>query len=405
MSKSGLFAHFKSKEAAAAPDARAGRASGSPTSSIRPALAAPRGETRVRALFDRWLRLGDRGLQGGCIFVTASVEFDDQPGPMRDAVVRRPAGLAGVRRHRGRHAVTEGDFRADLDTEQFAFTLQGLMLGYHHAARLMRDPKAREHARRPSTSCSRPAPPSSPPSSPKGDHAPCHAQEKHDRSFQERRPARLLPLRRSARARPRPGGPPATCGSRLRRGWPTPGPSGGGRSRSRRRATRSAASSGATARRDRLPGARVGRSRRQFGAMVAPLVEAGHRVVMFDAPAHGDSDHGPAGPGRTNGVEFAKALDAVFCRFGPAEAVVAHSMGTISTYLACATVARRRAPGVHRAHGRVRVAVRPVPAGARLRSSGPGGVRPGGGRVRRCAGEQSSTPASRPGTSMRCPRW
>ena len=68
--------------------------------------------------------------------------------------------------------------------------------------------------------------------------------------------------------------------------------------------------------------------------MVAPLVEAGHRVVMFDAPAHGDSDHGPAGPGQTNGVEFAKALDAVFCRFGPAEAVVAHSMGTISTYLA-----------------------------------------------------------------------
>ncbi len=72
----------------------------------------------------------------------------------------------------------------------------------------------------------------------------------------------------------------------------------------------------------------------QFAAMVPPLLEAGHRVVMFDAPAHGDSDHGPAGPGRTNGVEFAKALDAVFCRFGPAEAVVAHSMGTISTYLA-----------------------------------------------------------------------
>ncbi|HEY0903359.1 MAG TPA: alpha/beta fold hydrolase [Marmoricola sp.] len=72
----------------------------------------------------------------------------------------------------------------------------------------------------------------------------------------------------------------------------------------------------------------------QFAAMVEPLVEAGHRVVMFDAPAHGESDHGPAGPRRTHGVEFAKALDAVFCRFGPAEAVVAHSMGTISTYLA-----------------------------------------------------------------------
>jgi len=72
----------------------------------------------------------------------------------------------------------------------------------------------------------------------------------------------------------------------------------------------------------------------QFGALVEPLLETGHRVVMFDAPAHGDSDHGPAGPRRTNGVEFAKALDAVFCEFGPAEAVIAHSMGTISTYLA-----------------------------------------------------------------------
>lgn len=72
----------------------------------------------------------------------------------------------------------------------------------------------------------------------------------------------------------------------------------------------------------------------QFGAMVEPLLESGHRVVMLDAPAHGGSDHGPAGPRRTNGLEFAKALDAVFCRFGPAEAVIAHSLGTIATYLA-----------------------------------------------------------------------
>jgi pimeloyl-ACP methyl ester carboxylesterase len=72
----------------------------------------------------------------------------------------------------------------------------------------------------------------------------------------------------------------------------------------------------------------------QFGAMVEPLLESGHRVVMLDAPAHGDSDHGPAGPRRSNGLEFAQALDAVFCRFGPAEAVIAHSLGTIATYLA-----------------------------------------------------------------------
>jgi pimeloyl-ACP methyl ester carboxylesterase len=71
----------------------------------------------------------------------------------------------------------------------------------------------------------------------------------------------------------------------------------------------------------------------QLTAFVEPLVEAGYRVVMFDAPAHGDSDPGPAGPGRSHGVEFGKALDAVFARYGPAEAVMAHSLGTISTYL------------------------------------------------------------------------
>ncbi len=71
----------------------------------------------------------------------------------------------------------------------------------------------------------------------------------------------------------------------------------------------------------------------QLASFVEPLVTDGFRVVMFDAPAHGDSEPGPAGPRRTHGVEFGKALDAVFARFGPAEAVVAHSLGAISTYL------------------------------------------------------------------------
>lgn len=72
----------------------------------------------------------------------------------------------------------------------------------------------------------------------------------------------------------------------------------------------------------------------QFSAFVEPLVQAGSRVVMFDMPAHGDSDPGPSGPGRSHGMEFARALGAVFDRYGPAAGVVAHSMGTIATYLA-----------------------------------------------------------------------
>jgi AcrR family transcriptional regulator len=146
LSKSGLFAHFRSKEALQLATLEWARERFTDVV-IRPTLAAPRGEARVRTLFDRWLEWETGALQGGCIFVTAATEFDDQPGAMRDAVLRSQqdwldfvATVAGT-------AVSEGDFRADLDTEQLAFTLQGLMLGYHHAARLMRDPKALQHTR------------------------------------------------------------------------------------------------------------------------------------------------------------------------------------------------------------------------------------------------------------------
>lgn len=71
----------------------------------------------------------------------------------------------------------------------------------------------------------------------------------------------------------------------------------------------------------------------QFADLVEPLVAAGHRVVLFDAPSHGDSDAGAGGPRLTHGVEMGRALDAVFAQFGAAEAVVAHSLGTLSTYL------------------------------------------------------------------------
>jgi AcrR family transcriptional regulator len=147
MSKSGLFAHFRSKETLQLETLEWARERFTDLV-IRPTLAAPRGEKRVRALFQHWLDWETGALRGGCIFVSATAEFDDQPGAMRDALVRDQqdwmdfvATVAGT-------AVAEGDFRADLDTGQLAFTLQGLMLGYHHAARLLRDPKALERTRR-----------------------------------------------------------------------------------------------------------------------------------------------------------------------------------------------------------------------------------------------------------------
>ena len=71
----------------------------------------------------------------------------------------------------------------------------------------------------------------------------------------------------------------------------------------------------------------------QLGGFVGPLVERGHRVVAFDALSHGASDPGPSGPRSATGVELGKALDAVAAEFGPAAAVVAHSMGAVAGLL------------------------------------------------------------------------
>lgn len=71
----------------------------------------------------------------------------------------------------------------------------------------------------------------------------------------------------------------------------------------------------------------------QLGSFVEPLVALGHQVVLFDAPSHGSSDPGPNGPKTTDALEFGQAFDAVAARFGPASAVIAHSMGAMVAVL------------------------------------------------------------------------
>jgi AcrR family transcriptional regulator len=141
MSKSGLFAHFRSKEQLQLQtlDHAAARFT---DLVVRPTLRAPRGERRVLELFERWLDWETEALAGGCVFVAASNEYDDQPGPMHDALLRHQRDWAEFITTVVGTGVSEGDFRADLDAGQFAFVLQGLMLGYHHAGRLLHDPQA-----------------------------------------------------------------------------------------------------------------------------------------------------------------------------------------------------------------------------------------------------------------------
>jgi len=145
LSKSGLFAHFKSKENLALEVIEAARQEFI-EGVVAPALKAPRGEPRIRALVDRWVSWGQR--PGGCLFVALAAELDDQPGPARDALAAAQRDWLDTLGGAARIAVTEGHFKAQLDVQQFAFELYGLMLGFHHLSRFLQDPKALARTRR-----------------------------------------------------------------------------------------------------------------------------------------------------------------------------------------------------------------------------------------------------------------
>jgi AcrR family transcriptional regulator len=147
LSKSGLFGHFQSKEALQV-QVLEHAAARFVDAVIRPALAAPRGEPRVRALFEHWCVWPEKsGMEGGCFFVAAVAELDDQPGPPREVLVRHQQDWLDLIGNVFRTAVAERHFRATVDPEQLAVELYGIMLAYHFTARLLRDPKALDRAR------------------------------------------------------------------------------------------------------------------------------------------------------------------------------------------------------------------------------------------------------------------
>ena len=147
LSKSGLFAHFKSKEALQLQVLEFAIARFVETV-VRPALAAPRGERRVRALFEHWLEWPKASGLAGCLFVALATALDDRPGPVRERLVRSQNEWLGVIASSVRAAVAEGHFRKDVDAEQFAHELYGIMLAGHHAVRLLRARGAVDRTRR-----------------------------------------------------------------------------------------------------------------------------------------------------------------------------------------------------------------------------------------------------------------
>jgi AcrR family transcriptional regulator len=148
LSKSGLFAHFGSKEELELAILQTA-VDRFVTSVVTPALRQPRGEPRVRALFERWLDWEQaKFLPGGCPFIAMATELDDRPGPLRDFLVQSQRDWLDALATAARIAIVEGHFRADLDPGQFAYEVYSTILGFHQFHRLLRDPETRERCRR-----------------------------------------------------------------------------------------------------------------------------------------------------------------------------------------------------------------------------------------------------------------
>jgi AcrR family transcriptional regulator len=142
LSKSGLFAHFQSKENLQVEILNhAARVFSEGV--IIPALKTKAGIPRIRALVDNWIQWTSE-LTGGCIFVTASADFTDRPGRVRDVLLNQQKEWIDCLKRIAQSAVAVGDFRKDIDDDQFAFDLYSLLLGFHLYFNLLDDAEIRK---------------------------------------------------------------------------------------------------------------------------------------------------------------------------------------------------------------------------------------------------------------------
>lgn len=146
MSKSGVFAHFGSREELQISVIREYHARFE-EEVFFPAVQEPRGLPRLRALYERWIRRVSVELDSGCIYISGAVEFDDRPGPVRDALAQMVLAWHAALERAIRIAIDTGDLQPQTDSTQMLFELHGLILALHHDARFLRTPGALDRAR------------------------------------------------------------------------------------------------------------------------------------------------------------------------------------------------------------------------------------------------------------------
>ena len=147
MSKSGVFAHFGSREELQISVIREYH-DRFESEVFYPALSRTRGLPRLESLFDNWMQRTSTEIDSGCIYISGAVAFDDRPGPVRDALASSVNTWQNALQRSVAQAQEEMQLSSQADPLQVAFEIHGLILALHYEARFLQNPGAAERARK-----------------------------------------------------------------------------------------------------------------------------------------------------------------------------------------------------------------------------------------------------------------
>ena len=145
MSKSGVFAHFGSREELQISVIREYHVRFE-EEVFYPALQRGRGLPRLRAMFENWMNRTSVEIDSGCLYISGAVEFDDRPGPVRDALAGSVKTWLAAMYRAVVQAKEAGHLRSDADEHQMAFEIHGLILALHYEARFLKTPASIDRA-------------------------------------------------------------------------------------------------------------------------------------------------------------------------------------------------------------------------------------------------------------------
>ena len=145
MSKSGVFAHFGSREELQISVVREYHARFE-TEVFYPALDTQRGMPRLQALFANWMKRTSIEIDSGCIYISGAVEFDDRPGPVRDAIASSVRTWLAAMDRAVRQAQELSQLQEAADPAQILFEIHGLILALHYEARFLKSPGSMDRA-------------------------------------------------------------------------------------------------------------------------------------------------------------------------------------------------------------------------------------------------------------------